>query len=238
MMAPQGVPPGAIPNPAFAEWAKQAEAVAAIEAENAKLQAEFDAAYQLIKDDGVRGFRLDIESDSTIAPDQQAEQMARVEFLQQMIPMLQQVVPLAMGNPALAKMASEMTMFAMRGFRVARQLEESFEEGFRAIAQMPPPAKEGAAPAAPTGPDPQVEGAKLQVEAGAAQTKADTDRLAIAQKQLDSQMRAQLAREKMAADGQRDQAKFMLDAADLELRKRQMAAREALMRAQSARGLE
>ena len=56
------------PQPAY-------QAQQAVVQENAKRTAQFEAACALIKKDGVRGFKLDIEADSTIAPDEQAEQM-------------------------------------------------------------------------------------------------------------------------------------------------------------------
>ena len=55
------------------------------------------------------------------------------EVLQQMVPLLEQVVPIAMGNPALASVSREITLFAARGFRVARTLEETLEQAFDAV---------------------------------------------------------------------------------------------------------
>ena len=43
---------------------------------NAQKQQAFDEACALIKSDGLHGFKLDIEADSTIAPDEDAERMA------------------------------------------------------------------------------------------------------------------------------------------------------------------
>ena len=103
-----------------------------------------------MRQDGAQGFRIDIEADSTIAPDEQAEKQARVEFLQQMVPLLEQVVPIAMGNPALASVSREITLFAARGFRVARTLEETLEQAFEALARMPP-IRNSPAPSGPRG---------------------------------------------------------------------------------------
>ncbi len=117
---------------------------AAVVAANAARQQQFEQAVALLRQDGAHGFRIDIETDSTIAPDEQAEKQARVEFLQQMVPLLEQVVPLAMGNPALAALCREVALFAARGFRVARPLEQSIEQAFEALAQMPPGAPDRA----------------------------------------------------------------------------------------------
>lgn len=150
--APQGPggpggppPPQQPPDPqvmayqqAVAKWQQMVQQVQAIEAANKQKQDQFDQAVQLIKDDGIHGFRIDIEADSTIAPDEQAEKKARTEFLSEFVPLMQQIVPMAQGNPALASLAKEVALFGVRGFPVARSLEETIEKAFDAIAGMPP----------------------------------------------------------------------------------------------------
>jgi hypothetical protein len=122
---------------ALATWRERAQQVAAIAASNLAKQQQFEAAVALIKQDGTHGFRIDIETDSTIAPDEQAEKQSRVELLAQMVPLLEQVIPLARGNPALASVCREIALFAARGFRVARTLEETLERAFDTLAQAP-----------------------------------------------------------------------------------------------------
>lgn len=132
------------PNPAFAQWQQQSQAAKAIQAKNQQMQQQFDAAVALIKQDGVYGFRIDIEADSTIAPDEQAEKQARTEFLHEFVPFMQQLVPIAQGNPEMSELAKQFALFAVRGFRVARPLEESVEQAFDALAKMPPhPTQQG-----------------------------------------------------------------------------------------------
>lgn len=154
-MVPQGTapePPQPAPLPPevaayqqqVAQWQQLSQKAAKIQQDNAQKQQQFDAAVALIKQDGAHGFKIDIEADSTIAPDEQEEKASRVEFLKEFIPLLSQVMPFAQGNPALCSLAKEMTLFAMRGFRVARSLEETVEKAFDALAQMPPnPAQAG-----------------------------------------------------------------------------------------------
>lgn len=178
------------PNPAFAQWAQQAQQVQAVMAANQEKQQEFDAACALIKQDGVHGFRIDIEADSTIAPDEQAEKRSRTEFMQQFIPFMETVVPIAQGNPAMADLAKEMTLFVVRGWRVARPLEETIEKAFDAIAKMQPNPKatgQDKAPKGQQGADPE----QLALEAHKVQTDA-----AVKTQTSDAQM--QIAREKNA----------------------------------------
>ncbi len=135
---PVGVPPGAMPNPAFAQWQQANQQRQAIIASNAQKQTQFEAACDLLRKDGLRGFKLDIEADSTIAPDEQAEKQSRVEFMQQFVPFIQNLAPAAQGNPTMADLLSEAAMFVVRGFRVARPLEESIEKAFKTLGGMPP----------------------------------------------------------------------------------------------------
>lgn len=150
-MPPQGVAPGQPPvlpgppqvpqpqpNPAYQQWMQQAQAAQQVQMANQKLQQQFDAAVALIREDGVYGFRIDIEADSTIAPDEQAEKQARTEFLHEFVPFMQQLVPIAQGNQTMAELAKQFALFAVRGFKVARPLEESVEAAFDELAKMPP----------------------------------------------------------------------------------------------------
>src|SRR5581483_2905243 len=114
-MAPPAPPP---PSPALQQYGQamqayqqQLQQVQAIAAENRRRQAEFDAAVQLIKDDVLNDFRIDIEADSTITVDEQAEKAARTELVQQMVPLLEQVIPFAQGVPPMAALAKEVTLF-------------------------------------------------------------------------------------------------------------------------------
>lgn len=128
----------------LAQWQQQVQQIQAIQQANQQKQAEFEAACALIREDGVHGFKIDIEADSTIAPDEQAEKAARTEFLRQFVPLMEQIVPIAQGNPPLAALAKEIALFGVRGFPVARSLEETIEMAFDAIAKMPPVQQPGA----------------------------------------------------------------------------------------------
>lgn len=238
--------PAMAPNPAFQQWQQAMQAAQQVQQQNQQNQAAFDAACKLIRDDGVRGFKLDIEADSTIAPDENAEKQARVEFLQQIVPLLQQIVPLAQGNPPLAEMASEVAMFAIRGFRVARTLEEAFENGFKAIAKMPPVPPKGAGKA---GPDPQLEQAKIaagvhdtqvraQTDTQVAAAKAQTDQAAIAQKAQAANDQMQMEQMKAQAEDQHAQADLMMRTAEMHQRGELEMARTLKTEASSAEGLK
>ncbi|MGL4999511.1 MAG: hypothetical protein ACRC5T_11130 [Cetobacterium sp.] len=91
----------------------------------------------LIRNDAAREFRIDIETDSTIKADQEAEKQARTEFLTAVSGFMQQAVSVP---PQLAPLAMELLLFGVRGFKVSRELETSFEamiEKMRKDAEKP-----------------------------------------------------------------------------------------------------
>lgn len=98
----------------------------------------FDQAVQLLRDDKLRTFRVDIETDSTIAADDQAEKQTRVEFLNAVSGFLQQALPAAQLEPGLKPLLSEMLLFGVRGFKTGRHLEAVMEETLEGMANAPP----------------------------------------------------------------------------------------------------
>jgi hypothetical protein len=231
------------------QWQQTAQKVQAIVAANAQKQAQFDAAVALIKKDGVHGFKIDIEADSTIAPDEQAEKKSRTEFMAQFIPFMETVVPIAQGNPAMAEMAKEMTLFVVRGWRVARPLEETISKAFDAISQMPPNPKatgqDGKAPAGKQGADPAelaLKAHETQTDA-AVQTQKSSAAVAIAHEKnvttmLVANQRAQAERDKLAAEAPLKHAELGLEAARVSNQHELAQIREQNVAAKSASGLQ
>jgi hypothetical protein len=230
-----GAPPPPQINPAYAQWEQQfLKPHQQATQENAKRQAEFDAAFELIGRDGLHGFRLDIETDSTIEPDQTAEKQARIEFMQQIVPLITGIVPMAQGNPAMSALAKEVVMFAVRGFNVGRSMEEPIEAAFDAIAKMPPNPKAtgqgekgGAAP-----PNPEVEMAKVKADVHDSDTKAKADMAAVQQKQQAALLASQT---KMAdIEERREDNRADIAVAMAQLRQREIAEQQR-MRAEASK---
>lgn len=262
-LAPPAGAPAAAPSPqqqayaqqmqayqeAMQQWQQQVQQVQAIVAANQEKQQQFDAAVALIKQDGVHGFRINIEADSTIAPDEQAEKASRTQFMQQFIPFMETVVPIAQGNPAMADMAKEMTLFVVRGWRVARPLEETIEKAFAAISQMPPNPKatgqNGKQPAPKQGSDPAEIAAKVhetQTDA-AVQAQKSSDALQIAREKNATTLYVQSqksndAREAMAAQAPIKHAELSLEAARVQNQHDLESIRATSVAAKSAGGLQ
>ena len=114
---------------------------------------------QVLRDDQLRSYRIDIETDSTIEADEQAEKAARNEFLQVIAAFMQQALPVAQSTPQLISMLGEMLMFTVRGYRAGRQLEESIEQAIEELTQAAHQAAQ-----APPPPDPKMVEAQGRME--------------------------------------------------------------------------
>jgi hypothetical protein len=121
----------------------------------AKAKMQFEAAVKLLRDDKLRGFRIDIETDSTIDPDPESEKQARVEFLTASSQFLHQSLEVGMTAPQLRPLLGKMLLFGVRGFRAGRELETAFEETLDALERE---AKQ------PKHPQPSPEEIKAQAE--------------------------------------------------------------------------
>lgn len=95
---------------------------------NTVSQTEFMQACRLIKSDKLRGFRIDIETDSTVPVDKDNEQKNRVEFIGAVGQYLQGVLPAVETGAIPIKLAREGLLFVVRGFKVGTELEEVLEE--------------------------------------------------------------------------------------------------------------
>lgn len=108
---------------------------AMIGGEGAMPQEEFQAAMELLRNDKLRSFHIDIETDSTIALDEQQDKQSAIEFTQAVGGFLQQAAPLVQNAPMLAPMVSETMMFLVRRFRAGRSLEAVMTQSMDAMVQ-------------------------------------------------------------------------------------------------------
>ncbi len=144
--APGGMGQPMMPNPAFQQWQQQAQAW---QQEQQQRQQKFLKACDFIKEDAHKRYNIDIEADSTIAADEDAEKAARTQFLQAITPFLQMAIPQMQANPAIAPLLGQLIMFTVRAFPVSRQLDDAFEDAIEHLEQM---AKQGPPPWRPVNP--------------------------------------------------------------------------------------
>jgi hypothetical protein len=127
-----------------------------------------ELAIKLLRDKGHRQFRIDIETDSTIEIDQQAEKQARTEFVTAVGGFIEQAAPVLAQAPEFIPMFGEMLLFAVRGFKAGDQLETVIEQAIDGLKQK---AKAAAQSGPPPDPNMVVAQAKAQAIQSDAQTK-------------------------------------------------------------------
>lgn len=122
--SPAGAPPQAQPGLAMQPAAGP---IPQPDPQEAKLKSIMEAI-ALLRQDKLRGFRIDIETDSTVQGDQEAEKAARVEFLTASTKFIETSAQVTQMVPEFAPLAAKMLMFGVRGFRVGRDLESALED--------------------------------------------------------------------------------------------------------------
>lgn len=130
---------------------------------NPQVREVFEQALELLRSDRMRTFRLDIETDSTLEADEQMEKQQRTEFVAAAAQFLQQAAVVGQSMPSMVPLLNQMMMFAVRGFKTGRQLEDAFEEAGDAAQQEAAMARERAGQ-----PDPEVvlKGREVEIEEG------------------------------------------------------------------------
>ena len=93
----------------------------------------FRRAVDLLRDDKLRGFRVEIETNSTVAPDMAEEQEQRTVFLGVVGEFLEKALGIAQAVPAMAPLMGDLLLFVVRGFNAGRGLESSFEEALQQL---------------------------------------------------------------------------------------------------------
>ncbi len=107
-----------------------------------KLPVTIEQVVNLLRQERTRPCVIDIETDSTITPDENAEKQRRTEFVTAIGGFIQQAFPLVQAMPQAAPLATETLKFVAAGFRAGRQLEgaiEEFADNVKQIASRPPP---------------------------------------------------------------------------------------------------
>jgi hypothetical protein len=117
-----------------------------------------DSVIALLRNDKMRSFRVDIETDSTIQADENAEKANRTELASMAGAYLERAAKTVQAAPALANTAGELLMYVIRGHRAGRTLEETIEKDFKALVRQ---IQQQAA--APKPEDPVITVAKTQV---------------------------------------------------------------------------
>lgn len=164
-MAVQAQQAAASGQPVPPEQVEQAQAQFQAELTQINATITTDKVFAFISEQRTRAFALDVETDSTIAANEDAEKQRRLEFmgaLGQFLPQAMQAVQLM---PESAPLMAQAIRFVASGFR-AREMDQvidDFAEKVEEAAKQPRPDPQAAQKAEAEG-KAQMEQAKLQAE--------------------------------------------------------------------------
>lgn len=146
---------------------------AQLQEQGGQLQAQIDQLKQTVtiekvmkflRDQRIRPYVLDIETDSTIAPDENATKQRATEYVTAVGGFMSSAFPLVQAMPQAAPVVADVLKYVASQFRAGRLIEQSIEElgdQMKEMAQQP------------RGPDPAQQ--QAEAEAAAAQAKQQMD---------------------------------------------------------------
>jgi hypothetical protein len=173
------IPPGLAPDPAMLEL---------------MAQPTWDEVQALLRDDALRSFRIDVETDSTVQPDENAAKMAFTEFTSAIVGLMSAAASIVPSAPYTAPLFAEVLKQGARTFNVSRSMEDVIDKVFEQA--------EAAPPVQPQGPPPPDESA-MQVE----QLKSQT-----------AQMQAQIEQQRTQMEGELGMAELQLKGQELQVK--------------------
>lgn len=152
-------------------------------------------AIELLKNNPMRTFRVEIATDSMLYADEQQEKADRVEFMQATGAFIEKAIQGAQQVPELTPLLMDLLKFGVQGFRVGRTLEGEFDTF--ADAEKEKQMQRASQPPAPQPPSPEM-------------IKAQAD-------QQKMQMDAQIKQMEMQAEAQREAQRLEFDKYKVEL---------------------
>lgn len=200
--------------PEVQQQIQQIEQQARQQVEQLQQTITIDAVMQMLRDQRLRPFILEVETDSTIEPDQMAEKQTRTEFMSALGPMLQQAVQAMQAAPQMAPLVAESIRFVVSGFKVPRSMDDVIDQMAEKLENYQPPQQEQ---------NPQAEAL-----AQAAQAKSQAE---VAKAQA-AGVKAQADAQKAQADTAAMQQQMQIDASAAANKQRETDGRLALMAAQ------
>jgi hypothetical protein len=199
------------------------------QAEQQRLQSEIaatmgeptiDQVLKFFKNNRARSFVLDIETDSTILSDENAEKERRAEFLQVLAPVLQQLAQMVQLDPSKADFAGKILKFAVAPFRTGRELDGAIDE-------MTEQTKAQTAGGRPDDPTTATNKTALQIEQLKQKTQQDKNQAELQLKAQEIQMKDQHEKMKIASNEKIKAAELMAKQGD-DAAKVQTAAQKAM----------
>lgn len=210
----------------------------------AKMQAmqRISKGISLLRDERLRGFRVDIEVDSTIFPDAMQDKQDRIEFVTAVTKYIGEVAGLGAQVPEAIPLLGKLLQFGARAFRVGRDLETTIEqlsdemvvEAKKRVAQMAnqpnPEQLKAQAQQAKNQTDQMVGAARAKADITKAQAEVQSTALQSRSEQADAQ--AEIQRQALQNQGEQANAQADLQAKQMDVRMRELEAQIETMRLQ------
>jgi hypothetical protein len=166
----------------------------------------FQKAVALLRNDKLRGFRIDIETDSLVEPDQQEMQQARTQLMGAISQFLPQAMEAGAQSPELKPLLARLLMFFLRGFKASRDIEAAFEQFIddmtrdAAKPKPPPPPTPDQIKAQMMQQQQENENKRMQAQAMMDQQNFDREQQG---KQMDAQLQQQQAQQQFELEQQK-----------------------------------
>lgn len=95
-----------------------------------------DDVLAVLKSDLIRNLAIDIETDSTVAMEDEEEKKQRIEFLNYVTPFIEKMLPAIQQGALPGDLGKELLLFAIRSFKHGRQLEDAVEAAPGSMQQL------------------------------------------------------------------------------------------------------
>lgn len=188
-------------------------------------QITAEQVFEMLREQRLRPFLIDIETDSTIMPDEDANKRRVAEFLAALSGALQQLSGMVAARPDTAEFAGEVLKFSVSPFRAGRELDAAIDE---MIERMKSQGEQ---------PNPQAQQLQAEMQMKQAELQLRKEELALKQQEMQMRQQAEQAKsqgELMKATGEGrkltiEEQKLALDERRMEMedqRARDIADRE------------
>lgn len=242
--APQGMPGMPVTAPPVAPGLPAPQPPDPLQMALQQAVQRINAAIGLLRNERLRGFRVDIEVDSTIYGDAAQEKGDRTEFISEVTKYLQTAMAMSAQVPEITPLLGKLLQFGVRGFRVGRDLESSIEEFCEQATKL---AKQRQAQAA-NKPNPEEikaqaqakqaeatsQAAQMRSQADMVKAKTDITTAAMDAKANEQQAQAEVARQQLENEGERQNNEVNMLIKQMELRMREMEVQIEGMRLKAA----
>ena len=173
-----------------------------------KEKPTIEQVLKFLEDNRAKSFVLDIETDSTIQLDENAEKQRRTEFVQVLGGLLPQLAQMIAAEPAAAEFCGELLKFSTAPFRAGRSLDGSIDELIEQMKNKGTQTQET--------PEQQQAKMTMQIEDKKLERQRERDKADIELKGKEIESRDTIEREKIASNERIKRAELQTKARDKE----------------------